>query len=182
MGMEHIPQRDSNVKKIATIVFVIGACVSLFLALRDRTPQPELRVEERSAVPTRREAPKNVAVPEVGTTRVSANIAVPIAVISARPKSASELRSFAIEIARDAFEPDTIIVYEGDIVHMNVLAADKAYDFTQPDYGFKVGIKKGETKVIEFSVSAPGNFTFYCVSCGGPGRGPVGHLIVVHRD
>ena len=67
---------------------------------------------------------------------------------------------------------------QGDIVNLEITAADANYGFTQPDYGLNASIVKGKTQQIQFQALQSGNFEFYCGSCGGPAKGPVGHIIV----
>ena len=67
----------------------------------------------------------------------------------------------------------------GETVNLSVTAVDANYSFTQPDYGFNDMIAKGKTQTIQFQAMASGNFSFYCSSCGGPLKGPVGHIIIV---
>ncbi len=131
--------------------------------------------------PTREAPPAGVVVPEKNATDVPAGVAVPHVVSAGNPHDNSSYRSFDLNIQSGAFTPSTVIVREGDTTNINVTAADAAYDFTQPDFGFKVAIKKGETKKIQFGATASGDFLFYCASCGGPSRGPVGHLIITSK-
>lgn len=127
--------------------------------------------------PTRAAAPQNVVVPEKGSN-VPANVAVPQTVAVASPNSSGNLRIFNIKVTGDAFIPDTIIVNAGDFPRLLITAVDKNYDFTQPDYGFRsISIARGTTKTIDMGSTVSGQFTFYCASCGGPARGPVGYLI-----
>ncbi len=121
--------------------------------------------------------PKGVTVPDENSS-VPSNVAKPDSVLPAAPGSDSSYRNLSIKIQSDKFSPDTIIVNQNDVVVLNILAVDKNYDFTQPDYGFKFNISKGDTKPLNFQASASGKFTFFCSSCGGPQKGPVGYIIV----
>jgi len=121
-----------------------------------------------------------VAVPEVGAKDVPQNVAVPQNVLPAAQTGAAKLRTFSIRANNDEFSPDTVIVNLGDTVRLDLTAVDKNYDFFQPDYGLKnSSIGKGQTAHVAFQATAAGKFTFYCVSCGGPAKGPVGYLEVV---
>jgi heme/copper-type cytochrome/quinol oxidase subunit 2 len=132
------------------------------------------------AIATRTAVPANVTVPTAEATgSVAANVAVPTTVAPANPTDSASYRNFAITIANDAFSPSEIVVYAGDTVSVSFTAVDKAYDFTLPDYGMKVPIPQGSTRQIQLSPHATGTFLFYCTSCGGPARGPTGHLVVV---
>ena len=74
-----------------------------------------------------------------------------------------------------------MVVKQGDTVNLELTAVDANYGFTQPDYGFNAAIPDGKTQTIQFQALNVGNFTFYCASCGGPSKGPVGHIIVVAK-
>lgn len=130
---------------------------------------------------TREAAPLNLSVPGATSTDIPANVAKPQIVGPANPSNTASFRSFTVSIKGNVFSPDTVIVKMGDIAHINFMAVDKDYDFTQPDYGFYVLIPKGQTKLVEFQATAEGKFTFYCKSCGGPAKGPVGYVVVVPK-
>ena len=82
---------------------------------------------------------------------------------------------------KDAVSPQKVIVKLLDIVTINFSAVDKSYDMTQPDNGLSWTVPKGGSKNLQFQGSTPGQFTFYCVSCGGPDKGPVGYIVVVPK-
>lgn len=130
---------------------------------------------------TRETVPSNVVVPGATSTNVPANVAKPQVIGPANPNNTASFRSFSITISGSAFTPNTVIVKVGDTAHINFTAVDKNYDFTQPDYGFNVSIPKGQTKLVEFSATAEGKFTFYCKTCGGPSSGPVGYIVVAPK-
>ena len=130
--------------------------------------------------------PANVTVPNEGDKNVSSSVAVPSLQTSAHPSGgASQYRQFNINTNNNEFTPATIAVNKGDIVDLEVSAVDKDYDFTQPDYGFSdlsvLPIKKGEITKVQFEAVTAGKFTFYCSSCGGPDKGPVGYIIVTDK-
>jgi hypothetical protein len=39
--------------------------------------------------------------------------------------------------------------------------------------------QQGETKILEFQANQEGSFTYYCSTCGGPEKGPMGNIIIV---
>ncbi len=130
--------------------------------------------------------PANVTVPNEGDKNVSSSVAVPSVQASAHPSGgASQYRQFSISVNNNEFMPATIAVNKGDIVDLEILAVDKDYDFTQPDYGFSglsvLPIKKGATTKVQFEAVTTGKFTFYCSSCGGPDKGPIGYVIVTDK-
>lgn len=132
---------------------------------------------------TRTAVPTNVVVPDKGaaTSSVPTGVAVPVVQGAGDPSGNVSYRSFNITIQNGVYNPDTVIVNQGDTVNLELTAADAAYGFTQPDYGFDAAIPEGKTQTIQFQALQSGNFTFYCSSCGGPSKGPVGHIIVVAK-
>ncbi len=131
---------------------------------------------------TKTAVPANVSVPNKGATSTVLGAAIPVVQAAGDPSGDVSYRSFAIAIKNGAFSPSTVIVDQGDTVNLNLTAVDASYGFNQPDYGFSVTtIPKGKMQVIQFQALQPGNFTFYCASCGGPSKGPVGHIIVVPK-
>ncbi|HUX36169.1 MAG TPA: cupredoxin domain-containing protein [Candidatus Paceibacterota bacterium] len=129
---------------------------------------------------TRQPVSANTTVPGA-TSTVSSNVAKPSVVVQAAPGATTNFRSFTIKVSGNAFDPSNIIAYVGDTVHINITAVDKDYDFYQPDYGLSMQLPKGVEKTIEFQVTAPDKYTFYCKSCGGPSKGPVGYVTVVPK-
>lgn len=109
------------------------------------------------------------------------NVAKPNLVTPASPGSPSNFRRFNLEIKGDKFIPDTVIVNKGDVVDLALTAVDKSYDFTQPDFGLKRSIPKGQTGGLQFGATSAGKFTFFCSACGGPDKGPVGYIIIIER-
>jgi plastocyanin len=131
-----------------------------------------------SSTATRTPVPANTVVPDKGATGTPANVAVPAQQGPGDPAGNVSYRSFNIKIQNNAFSPSTVIVKQGDTVNLALTAVDANYAFTQPDYGFNAQIAKGQTKSAQFQASQSGDFIFYCGSCGGPSKGPVGHIIV----
>ena len=137
-----------------------------------------------SGVPTsstRLAVPADAVVPDKGASSTPANVAVPVVQGVGDPAGNVSYRSFNIKIQNGAYVPSTVIVNQGDTVNLELTAVDAAYGFDQPDYGFNTAIPKGKTQTIQFQALNTGNFTFYCASCGGPSKGPVGHVIVVAK-
>lgn len=123
-------------------------------------------------------APANVVVPSVGATSTG-GIAVPKIESAAAPNASTKYRSFTIMVDGNGFTPSTIAVNVGDTVNLQIGATSGNYDFTQPDLGFHVLLPQGQTKTVQFSPMTAGKYLFYCSSCGGPAKGPVGYIIVV---
>ena len=183
----------SNRKVISIVVvavvlaFLIGAAI----LVKNRSGSGEnnsgsnggTAPETEGRVVTRETLPGNivVGVPDKDTKNVPENVAIPETVAPGNSAGTTDYRSFDIKAENDKFIRDTINVYQGDTININITAVDKDYDFTQPDYGFAVSISKGTTKRIQFGASAGGRFLFYCESCGGPKSGPQGQIVVASR-
>jgi heme/copper-type cytochrome/quinol oxidase subunit 2 len=131
-----------------------------------------------SAPVTRLPVPANVVVPDAGAQNVAQGIAVPQVEAAASPVGNNKYRSFNIIIQNGQFMPDTIAVNLGDVVNLNLSAVGANYDFTQPDYSLGVPVPAGGNVRKQFQANVSGKFVFYCSTCGGPAKGPVGYLIV----
>lgn len=164
---------------VIAVVFLLhpGSPASTPVASTGTTAQSTTASSPNAVDATRALVPVNIIVPGVGQA-VASSVAPPQVVAPANSHTTSEYRSFNIKADDNEFTPSTIIVNQGDIVNIVITAVDKAYDFTQPDYGFKQPIPAGQSKTIQFGATAAGKFTFYCSSCGGPAKGPVGYIIV----
>ena len=164
------------------VIIVIAAVAFLSFGNPQSNTAPEQTQNGTGTnVVTREAPPSNVVVPDTGTTNVPTGVAVPESVSPSQTGSSQDLRTFAIQANAGAFIPDTVIMKKGDTVHINITAVDRDYDFTQPDYGANgIKIPKGTTKAIDFDGTAPGKFMFYCSSCGGPTKGPVGYIIITN--
>ena len=122
--------------------------------------------------------PANVVVPSAGATSTG-DVAVPKIESAAAPNASTKYRSFTIMVDGNGFTPSTVAVNVGDTVNLQIGATSGNYDFTQPDLGFHVLLPQGQTKTVQFSPMTAGKYLFYCSSCGGPAKGPVGYIIVV---
>ncbi|MFH1246576.1 MAG: cupredoxin domain-containing protein [Candidatus Liptonbacteria bacterium] len=167
--------KKTKIIALAAGLIIVAALAAYFLPSR---PQIQNNVNEQRQFSTRIPAPLSVTVPEPGMQNIPANIAVPEREVPVSPSAESQYRVFSMRADNNAFSPNTIIGKRGDIIHIAVSAIDNAYDFTQPDYGFNVQIKKGQTKTIEFNASASGQFTFYCKSCASQGAAALGTIII----
>jgi heme/copper-type cytochrome/quinol oxidase subunit 2 len=177
---------------IVTVIAVVILAVIVFAGYEWRTNTPAtstnpapasssnsgVTAAPASSVVTRTSVPANTVVPDKGATGTPANVAVPAVQGPGDSAGNVSYRSFNIKIENNAFSPSTVIVKQGDTVNISLTAVDGNYGFTQPDYGFNAPIAKGQTKNAQFQVLQSGDFLFYCGSCGGPSKGPVGHIIV----
>lgn len=119
-------------------------------------------------------------IPGVGE-QTSGGVGVPKTVLPAAPGVTASARAFDVSVQDDKFIPDTLTVLVGDTVNVSLTAIDKDYDFYQPDYGLSTSLPKGVKKLILFQGNSVGKYTFFCKSCGGPSKGPVGYFVVVPK-
>jgi heme/copper-type cytochrome/quinol oxidase subunit 2 len=124
--------------------------------------------------------PSNVTVPDLGATSTN-GVAVPQVESAAAPGVTAKYRSFNITVQNGAFSPSTVAVKVGDTVDLEITAVGGNYDFTQPDLGFNATLPDGVKKKVQFAPPTTGKFVFYCSSCGGPAKGPVGYIIVTDK-
>jgi heme/copper-type cytochrome/quinol oxidase subunit 2 len=189
--MELINRKKLIIIALAAVVVII--VVVVFVVTREREAATSVSSGGNYGTPgagpassapapvTRLPAPANVLVPEAGAQNAVPNIAVPQVESAAAPGVDAKYRSFNIIIENGQFMPSTVAVNLGDVVQLQVGAVGGNYDFIQPDYGLRASLPNGVSKKIEFGATAPGKFVFYCSSCGGPAKGPVGYLIVVGK-
>lgn len=168
---------------VVVVIFVVVVAVSRRSAPGGGvTPSVGGDADKTPSGPVTREAPpQNIAVPDKGAKNVSPNVAVPNVVSTGNSANTISYRSFNIKAEGGGFSPSTVIVKQGDTTEINITAVDRDYDFTQPDYGFRVPIPRGTTKKIQFAATAAGKFTFFCSICGGPSNGPVGYVVVAPK-
>ncbi|RJQ29942.1 hypothetical protein C4571_00240 [Candidatus Parcubacteria bacterium] len=164
---------------VAVVVIVVVVGFSVFIK-RAPAPAPENGAESPASA-TRAPAPEDIRVPEKDSTDVPENVAVPEIVAPSAPTSQSSFRSFDIKVERGKFVPDTVVVRKGDSIQLSITAVDGDYDFVQPDYGVRTALPEGVAKRIGFTAATDGKFTFFCESCGGPDRGPVGYIVVSQK-
>lgn len=155
--------------------------------INDEVETPIIPVAEISKDRFRAEVPTDVVVPGMAaqlTAEQAAEIkqkeiAVPLVVAPAAPGAVSQFRNFQINAVGGVFTPSKIIVNKGDTVHLNFTAVDGDYDLFFPSYNMSQRAKQGQSKILEFQATSDGDFIYYCAACGGPDKGPLGHIIVV---
>lgn len=173
-------QKLKNILKPGLIIVLILALIFIFSFFIKKNNQSLNNQNNSLQNQTSNNNLDNINVVEKDTAVQDENIAKPKNVTPASPVSDASLRDFEVIVAENnKFSPEIITAYKGDIINFYIKAVDKDYDWTQPDYGFSnFKINKGETKKIQFQASAEGKFMFYCESCGGPDKGPIGYIIV----
>ena len=168
---------------VALLFIVVIAIVFVVAAGRPPTPTtsgiaiPPPNSAVTTSSQTRGPVPADVQVPNAGSTGTQ-DVAVPQLQAAASPSGASQYRSFSIRVQNVAYSPNTVAVNRGDVVDLEITAVDGVYGFTQADYGLNVAIAQGKTQRVQFLANMTGKFSFYCATCGGPQKGPVGYLIV----
>ena len=123
--------------------------------------------------------PKDIEIPDKGAAPVGSEVAIPKFQAQAAPGTTAQLRKFAVKAENSSLQPKKIIVYQGDITHIDFSAVDKGYDFSIPAfYGVFREVRKGEMGLLEFQANTVGQFDIVCQSCGGK---KMGILIVAPR-
>ncbi|MCL4437729.1 cupredoxin domain-containing protein [Patescibacteria group bacterium] len=169
-GLANLKSLNSKLSSIPAASLPQGLTVNP-LSLLNQTSTPPITYKPISGP---------VTVPGTSSNQ-SGDVAIPTLVIPAPMNPFISNKAFSINISANTFNPSKIAVYQGDIVNISFSAKDKAYDVFQPDYGWKQTIPQGATKLVAFQAYKSGQFTFYCPSCGGPSKGPVGYLFVVSK-
>ncbi|MGB9848029.1 MAG: hypothetical protein ACPLKV_02395 [Minisyncoccia bacterium] len=162
------------------LVLVIGAIIIFGggkkISVAPSSPTPGVVTTE-----TKKEVPQGAKVYEAGESAPE-GIAAPISVSEMSGGNGIILRAFSITAEKDKFTPNTVIVYQNDIVKLFIKAVDKDYTIVQPDSGLIMVFKKGEDKYLEKQMfEGPGDYLFYCENCGGLNSTAVGHIIVLPR-
>jgi len=122
----------------------------------------------------------NTVVPDANS-EVDSGVAKPTEVKAVGAGGIVDQRNFQVVVKNDSVSPQKVIVYVGNLVNVAFTSADKQYDFVQPENGMSWTVSKEKPITLTFQSPNPGQFAFYCVSCGGPDKGPVGYFIVVPK-
>lgn len=173
-------------KKLIFIVVGIFILATVIFLSYKNPKKPELEKDPFGHFITREIIKEKYDVPEKDTTNLPENIARPTQVFPGVPvnNQPQQSRAFNILIENDKFFPDTIIVNDWDDIVLYVKAIDKDYDLTQPNISFNKTIPKGQTVVFRHGFGETGGIklTFFCTSCGGPEKGPIGQILIVPRE
>jgi len=80
---------------------------------------------------------------------------------------------------RFGFDPNPVIVNEGDQVKLVVSSTDVTHGFSIAEFGVNVQLFPGRPSIIDFTADRSGTFIFYCsVPCGAGHSSMRGRLIV----
>ncbi len=77
-------------------------------------------------------------------------------------KTGGQTRLFNISISKSGFDPDQIVVNNGDLVKLTIQSIDGDYDLDLPSIGGYQFVKKGESRPIGFQALKTGTFTYIC--------------------
>lgn len=169
---------------VGIVVAVIAIGVAAFLVGKSMSSAPEMPQADVSPAvksPTREDVPAGTVVPDANSSGLPAEVAQPESVRLSGGGSSPYLRNFRVVVKNDAVSPMNIVSYAGDILTITFESVDKAYDFVQPDFGLRWQVPAGGSKTFQFQTVNTGKFIFYCSSCGGPDKGPVGYITAAAR-
>ena len=77
------------------------------------------------------------------------------------------------------FDPNPVIVNEGEKVKLVVTSTDVTHGFSISEFGVNVRLFPGRPSIIDFTADKSGTYTFYCnVPCGSGHSAMRGRLIV----
>lgn len=155
-------------------ILITLICLILLFFFFSRTQRPTANDQRLT---TNGQRLTSLPVPEVNSHPDDKNIAVPLAALESTPGAKTKIRQFNLQAYKSAFQPNIIMSYAGDIVRINLFAVDTKYDFTIPGLNISQTAQKGETRSMEFQVTAPGTFDIICNLCSQPQK-PRGYLVV----
>ena len=90
-----------------------------------------------------------------------------------------DTRVVNVKAFRFDFDPNPIIVNQGEKVKLIVTSLDTAHGIAIPEYNINVPVPVGRPTTIEFVADKAGTFNFFCnVYCGSGHGGMRGRLIV----
>ncbi len=102
-----------------------------------------------------------------------------IIVLSFSLLKAEEVKIFEIKADNYKFNPDTVVVNEGDKVIIKAIAVDKDHGIGIKAFNIKQPLPKGELIAIEFTADKKGEYSIVCTKfCGWKHFWMKGKLIV----
>lgn len=179
---------ESSSKREFIIGIIIIVVIAAFFGWRyyDRQTRPldAFRPWSADALPsvqggTREKLTFNIKTPNsTSSADVPAGVAVPVAIDS---YGATAKRNFTLNGKNNKYEPNLIVVNEGDTIDMEFRAVDDNYDFFIPDFGVYKKILKGETGRVMFQAPSYGQYEFFCKNlCMG--RDKVSGILLVNQN
>lgn len=89
------------------------------------------------------------------------------------------VREIQVEAFRYGFKPTPIVVQQGNKVRLLVKSVDATHGMLISEFRINEMLRKGETKIIEFTAGKKGMFEIHCSVYCGPGHAKMsGRLIV----
>ena len=93
------------------------------------------------------------------------------------------VREIQMRASQFEFDPETIVVYEGETVEITAVSTDVTHGFGLDEYDINRVLEPGEEETIRFTAEEPGTYTFRCtVFCGAGHGGMQGELIVLPEE
>lgn len=98
---------------------------------------------------------------------------------AATQEETTEVKEINVVAKQFSFEPNQIIVNQGDKVKLSLTTEDVEHGFAISEYGINEKVKQGETTIIEFTADKSGEFEIRCsIVCGSGHSSMKGKLIV----
>ena len=92
------------------------------------------------------------------------------------------VRVVQVKARKFEFDPDTIVVRDGEDVRLEITSEDTTHGFGLGDFEIDQKLPPGETQTIEFTADKPGRHHFHCsVYCGAGHDTMHGTLVVLEE-
>ena len=114
-----------------------------------------------------------------GSARLLLAAALAFALTGCNSFSGGEPVRIQVKMKKYTFDPPIIRVKRGDLVELEISAADVQHGFSIPDLDIKEPVPRGRTATVRFRAEQRGQFKIKCSILCGPGHdGMQGTLIV----
>ncbi|MEX1014310.1 MAG: cupredoxin domain-containing protein [Candidatus Paceibacterota bacterium] len=90
----------------------------------------------------------------------------------------AQIRTFNVIVSSSGYSLEEIVVNQGDTVDIRLTSPEGNYDIEIPDYGLYQNIPQGESRILNFQTTNPGEFIFQCRDNCPDGNKINGRLIV----
>ena len=91
----------------------------------------------------------------------------------------NEVRVIQMRAFQFGFDPNPVIVNEGDKVKLVVTSTDVTHGLSISEFGVNVKLFPGRPSIMDFTADKSGTYIFYCsVPCGAGHRSMRGRFIV----
>lgn len=173
-------EKHTIISAVAALVLVAGLAyvlVSSNQKLGSGGPGTVASSTASEGSKTVQQVPPGTVVPDVNSTDTLPDVAKPTSVGDI---GGIKIQNFRVAIANEKVSPANVIVYVGTAMNIT-FSSDKEYGFVQPENGLSWSVPAGGSVTIQFQGNQPGKFIYYCKSCGGPAKGPIGYFVAVPR-